>query len=316
MRIRSTKPEFWRSKTIAQLDYFTRLVLKALEAYVDDNGVGKDPIESVVIFCADAFPHDLARDPSSICTQVTHSLRTLCERNLAVRYSIDGEPFIYVRRWKQWQYIDRPNKGRHPRPDGTLEYKDTVNETIGAGQGVTDPMAPSDLREPCPQVAHNVPPTCPQNQSGEQGNRGTGEQNPPTPLDDEAAAPEPYRGRRTGVEIARAKFARIATSGSELARAIVAQYSDCLDTPIDATTAREITQSVDRCIQAGQSAEAIAAGIEDWAKSDSFSPNQIPKYVTKAAARRRGNNGVGKPTLKAAATGQLAEELIAEMGTE
>ncbi|MBN7466111.1 hypothetical protein I3U66_10915, partial [Mycobacteroides abscessus subsp. massiliense] len=47
MRIRSTRPEFWRSKTIAQLDWDVRLVLKGLEAYVDDNGVGKDDIELI-----------------------------------------------------------------------------------------------------------------------------------------------------------------------------------------------------------------------------------------------------------------------------
>jgi hypothetical protein len=102
---------------------------------------------------------------------------------------------------------------------------------------------------------------------------------------------------------------------SQIARDIVRQYSDSLDTPIDAKTVREIAEVIDIGLQAGQSPDAIAAGIEDWAKSDSFSPSQISKYITKAAARRR-NNGVGKPTIKAVQTGQLAEELIAEMGEQ
>ena len=118
--------------------------------------------------------------------------------------------------------------------------------------------------------------------------------------------------RKTGAEVARRKFELIPSESSELAKRIVVAYSDSLDTPIDANTGREIAQVVDRCVQAGQSPEAIAAGMDLWAKSDSFAPSQIPKYVTKAAAGRR-RNGVGKPTLKAAETQQLADEIIAEM---
>lgn len=40
VRIRSTKPEFWRSKTIASVSWDARLVLKGLESYVDDDGDG------------------------------------------------------------------------------------------------------------------------------------------------------------------------------------------------------------------------------------------------------------------------------------
>ncbi|AII28225.1 replication initiation protein [Mycobacterium phage Sparky] len=175
MRIRSTKPEFWRSQTIAALDWDTRLVLKALESYVDDNGVGKD---SVVIFCADAFPHDLAKSPE-VCAKVSRSLDQLAEAGLIVRYTFDGEPLVYVRHWKKWQYIDKPKAGRFPRPDGTMNYRDPVDETICAGQDVTD----SEVREVSPKpredfakTARNVPEVGPQIQSGEQGNRGTGEQ--------------------------------------------------------------------------------------------------------------------------------------------
>ncbi|AER48441.1 replication initiation protein [Mycobacterium phage Babsiella] len=174
MRIRSTKPEFWRSATIAELDWDTRLVLKALEAYVDDNGVGKD---NVVIFCADAFPHDLAKS-SEIVAKISRSLARLSEAGLIVRYEVDGEPLIYVRHWRKWQYIDKPKAGRYPRPDGSMNYRDPVDESIGAGQSV----AASEIREDSPEVRENfaksspeVPEECPQIQSGEQGNRGTEE---------------------------------------------------------------------------------------------------------------------------------------------
>jgi hypothetical protein len=174
MRIRSTKPEFWRSQTISRFDWETRLVLKALESYVDDNGVGKD---QVVIFCADAFPHDLAKS-SEVCAKVSRSLAQLSEAGLIVRYKVGGEPLVYVRRWKLWQYIDKPKAGRFRRPDGTLHYREEVDESIGAGQGVTDPVDDIEIREVSPKVREECAKSSgsyPQIQSGEQGNRGTEE---------------------------------------------------------------------------------------------------------------------------------------------
>jgi len=47
MRIRSTKPEFWKSRRITSVSWDARLVLKGLESYVDDNGVGVDDIELI-----------------------------------------------------------------------------------------------------------------------------------------------------------------------------------------------------------------------------------------------------------------------------
>lgn len=314
MRIRSTKPEFWRSKTIAQLDWDTRLVLKALESYVDDNGVGKD---SVIIFCADAFPHDLANSPE-IVAKITRSLRVLCGRNLAVRYSIGGEALIYVRRWKQWQYIDRPNKGRHPRPDGTTEYGQDVDESIGAGQGVTDPVIEDPDPQPPtdrPQVAPNVSPTCPQNQSEEQRNRGTEKKNPPTPQSEKSAAGRAPAIRTTGAEKARDQFLAIPTNGSSLSRQIANAYSDSLPVPIEAKLLSDVGAEIDRCLRSAIPPDAIAAGIQEWTRSDSWSPSQIPKFVHKAANRSAGHNGVGKPTLKALDYDTAAEQLIAALET-
>lgn len=181
MRIRATKPEFWRSKTIARFDWDTRLILKALESYVDDNGVGKD---SVIVFCADAFPHDIANSPE-IFAKVSRSLGKLAEADLIVRYIVAGEDLVYVRHWKRWQYIDKPKAGRYPRPDGTMNYRDTVDETIGAGQGITDPEPREVAPEPtedCAKTARRLPEECPQIQSGEQRNRDLKERETREPI--------------------------------------------------------------------------------------------------------------------------------------
>lgn len=168
MRIRTTRPTFWRSKTIAQLDWTTRLVLKGLESYVDDNGVGKD---SVPLVCADVFPYDLSRDPSETLANVSRGLERLAAANLIARYDVDGEALIYIRRWKQLQKIDSPNAGRFPRPDGTMEYKDTVDETVCAGQSV---CASSGSREPSEDLARTSlePREIPATVVEEKGSRG------------------------------------------------------------------------------------------------------------------------------------------------
>ncbi|WP_218054266.1 hypothetical protein [Mycobacterium avium] len=60
MRIRSTKPEFWRSERIAAVSWEDRLVLKVLESYVDDNGVGRDDVALIV---GEVFPRDMLANP-------------------------------------------------------------------------------------------------------------------------------------------------------------------------------------------------------------------------------------------------------------
>ena len=150
MRIRSTKPEFWRSERIAQVDWDARLVLKGLESFVDDNGVGKDDIALIV---GDLFQRDLVREPSRTIARVSEALTDLNSAGLVHRYEADGTKLLFVSFWDSIQRVDKPQNGRFPRPDGTLNYKDSV---FREPDGI--------VREPSRTLA---PVT------GEQGNRGT-----------------------------------------------------------------------------------------------------------------------------------------------
>lgn len=122
MRIRSTKPEFWRSRRIASVDWEARLVLKGLESYVDDNGVGKDDLELIV---GDLFSRDLIREPSRTLARVSDAIGSLREAGLVHRYEADGADLLFISWWESIQRIDRPSKGRLRRPDGTLDYGDS-----------------------------------------------------------------------------------------------------------------------------------------------------------------------------------------------
>lgn len=153
MRIRSTKPEYWRSERIASVSWDARLVLKGLESYVDDNGVGKDDLALIV---GDLFQRDLVREPSRTLARVTEALSELNSAGLLHRYEAEGTSLLFVAFWETFQRVDKPQPGRMPRPDGTFNYKDSAIR-----ESVANPREPS----------RNLAPV-----TGEQGNRGTGEQ--------------------------------------------------------------------------------------------------------------------------------------------
>jgi hypothetical protein len=150
MRIRGTKPEFWKSKRICSVSWDARLVLKGLESYVDDNGVGVDDIELIV---TDVFPRDMFANPRETVARVSEAIAELFRAGLVHRYEAGGDSLLYISFWESVQRIDKPGKGRNPRPDGTLDYKD------------------SEIRESVASPPETLAPV-----TGEQGNRGTGEQ--------------------------------------------------------------------------------------------------------------------------------------------
>lgn len=156
MRIRSTKPEFWRSERITSVDWEARLVLKGLESFVDDNGVGRDDLALIV---GDIFQRDLVREPSRTLARVSEAISRLHEAGLLWRYEHEGTSLLYIAFWDSVQRVDKPQAGRNPRPDGTWNYKDSEIRESGA-----KPREGSRVVLPG---------------TGEQRNRGTGEQTSP-----------------------------------------------------------------------------------------------------------------------------------------
>lgn len=150
MRIRSIKPEFWRSQDISALDWPTRLLFIGLWSYVDDNGVG---VDRDALIAADLFADDLARDPRDTLATVSRGLQTLSERGQIIRYTVAGKRYLEIAKWERHQKIDKPAKERYP--SSTSENAETA----------TDFATPS--REPLETLAPGTE---------EQRNRGTEEQ--------------------------------------------------------------------------------------------------------------------------------------------
>ncbi|MDK8500675.1 hypothetical protein QP933_06940 [Corynebacterium pseudodiphtheriticum] len=150
MRIRSIKPEFWRSLDIAALSIEDRLLFIGLWSYVDDNGVG---VDRVPIIAAELFADDLSRDPRETLGRVSDGIGRLSECGLVQRYSDGSRDYLAVTNWERHQRIDKPNKPRYPLP--TSENV-TIRETLATPSRNTRETPASGTEE--------------------QGNRGTGEQ--------------------------------------------------------------------------------------------------------------------------------------------
>lgn len=150
MRIRSIKPEFWRSQDISSLDWPTRLLFIGLWSYVDDNGVG---VDREALIAADLFADDLARDPRDTLATVSRGLRTLSERGQIIRYTVAGRQYLEITKWQDHQKIDKPGKERYPR--STSENAEPSTQFVESSRDARETLAPG---------------------TGEQGNRGTGEQ--------------------------------------------------------------------------------------------------------------------------------------------
>jgi hypothetical protein len=165
VRIRSIKPEFWRSEDVKRLPREIRLLFIGLWQYVDDNGVGIDDYRQIA---SDLFP--IEDDPVEVREYVRDGLATLsrlCREGstvpLIARYEIDGKRYLAITGWKH-QRVDKPAVPRYPSPPD------------GWNSGNPDP--PDGVAESSRDSRDTLVPV-----TGEQGNRGTGEAKTSTSAD-------------------------------------------------------------------------------------------------------------------------------------
>jgi len=183
-RIRSIKPEFWKSEAVTCHDFFTRLVFIGLWTYVDDNGVGLDHWR---LIAAELFP--LEEDFARVSREVRESLARLADTGRIVRYTVDGKSYFAVSNWSEHQRIDRPGKARYPEPD---DPRSTPTPPAARANAESSPAEAKSFATPS-RDSRETPATG----EGEKGNRGEGEKvNYPAlaALDAEAPAAEPITG--------------------------------------------------------------------------------------------------------------------------
>lgn len=303
MRIRSIKPEFWRSLDIAAIeDWGDRLLFIGLWSYVDDNGVGSDRVS---LIAADLFAEDLERDPSETFARVSRGLRKLEELGRIVRYSFDGRDYVFVNGWGKHQRIDHPNEPRYPLPSGEIAHPARENTGTRAKRA-----------KPSRKSRETLAPG-----TGEQRNRGTEEQGAnapraraqrgqptfteqlrgePDPVPD--APPEDPQARPTAN-----------TTAAELIRAVIPanRYAKATET--------ELRLRVGELLAAGEDPELIREALRLWNERGG-GVGLLPHLLADAAKNLRpvpvGATG-GPPTAferKSAQNAAVFERLLNEPG--
>jgi hypothetical protein len=130
-RIRSIKPEFFTSLTIADLPLSARLTFIGLWTYVDDNGVG--PADARLIRAA-VWPLEETPD---ILQRTREDLQRLQEAGLVTLYEASGRPLVAVNGWEEHQKVSHPRKPRFLTPDELPQRRD--QESFDSPEGLQSP---------------------------------------------------------------------------------------------------------------------------------------------------------------------------------
>lgn len=113
-RIRTVKPEFFTSLTVASLPLEARLTFIGLWTHCDDEG---RCVDDARLIKAAVWPLD-----DRLASDVELDLKALSESSLILRYKVGERSFLAVRSWREHQRINRPTPSRIPPPpdsDGT-----------------------------------------------------------------------------------------------------------------------------------------------------------------------------------------------------
>lgn len=185
-RIRSIKPEFWDSPSTARADLAVRLVYIALWNWADDSGRGTANLKELEAFC---FPNDdVAELPRKSRGASAHSRGNSGDsagrwRNFAEIcgevaeaygikfYRVHERPYYVIPNFKEHQSKDFRPKSKYPTEEEGYFFDVTSGNVIGESGGESASSGASgDSRG---NSAHSSGKTS--LVTGEQGNRGTGE---------------------------------------------------------------------------------------------------------------------------------------------
>lgn len=109
-RIRSIKPEFWSSLTIAKLSVHARLTFIGLWNYLDDHGRGIDDVRLVK---AAIWP----LDDYATTKRIAGWLKEIENVGRIQRYEEAGIHYMCVPTWTEHQRVDHPKASAYPPPD-------------------------------------------------------------------------------------------------------------------------------------------------------------------------------------------------------
>lgn len=110
-RIRSIKPEFFTSLTVADLTPEQRLTFIGLWTHADDEG---RCVDDARLIKAAIWPLD-----DRTAADIEQDLGALSESSLILRYTLNRKRYLAVRGWAEHQRINRPTASKLPPPPET-----------------------------------------------------------------------------------------------------------------------------------------------------------------------------------------------------
>lgn len=134
MRIRTLKPEFFQSETIASLSFPARILYQGMWCFADDHGRGRANPKLVK---AAVFPLD---DDMGI-EDVTLLMKEVFESGMAHPYEVGGKDYYHVVQWIENQSAAfRRGNPIHPAPtcmqdDASCDDLEQVGMHASAGTG-------------------------------------------------------------------------------------------------------------------------------------------------------------------------------------
>ena len=120
MRIRSIKPEFWRSYQVGRCSVLARLTFAGLWSLADDEGRGPADIEllwgSLHVFQPPGVKANFKRAVSELEAAVDHE-----GIPLVIIYTVSNERYFWLPRFYRHQHPERPSPSKYPSPPADSE---------------------------------------------------------------------------------------------------------------------------------------------------------------------------------------------------
>lgn len=182
-RIRTIKPEFWSSPDTAEASLIARLTYIGMWNWADDYGRGTLSLKELDGFI---FPND---DVSELCKGTSdtgvgtsdasegssYSFRDVVQEVVGVFgltvYEVDRRTYYEIPTWKEHQRTERKANSKYPAPTDGVDVTDQWKrkQSRKVSEVPTESVGSSDAMQGSSGIG-----------TGEQGNRGTGEEKTPS----------------------------------------------------------------------------------------------------------------------------------------
>lgn len=135
MRIRSIKPQFWRSPDVMELNLFQRLLFIGLWNLADDEGRGVYDPASIA---ADLFLTEFSLNPHGVITDVSNAFVEYSKQSMIAVYEVEKRRYFQILQWKKHQRVNRATTSQIPPLTSENEETKLISEdSLNTHRGLT-----------------------------------------------------------------------------------------------------------------------------------------------------------------------------------